>query len=189
MLQVSVGGGIAVDGETAAPAKAELPNSGTDEMSNDELCAILREHDEWEANAGSSAWLMSDAESDAGLATHLRELGLEHVLNEIGLEEKGASPHLEADCDATAHDDADIGPSRPPPAASADGSHAARGVKLTQVRNALIASAACCSLRYPQRTQRALRRRRAAVEARCVCLREHVRECARTRVCVRARAP
>ena len=33
-----------------------------------------------------------------------------------------------------------------------------------------------------------MRHRRAAVEARCVCLREHVRVCARTRVCVRARA-
>jgi hypothetical protein len=178
-----------VDGETAAPAKAQLPNSETDEMSDNEFLAILREHADWQASAGSSACPMSDAESDAELATHLRQLGLGHLLNEIGLEEKGASPHLEADCDATAHDDADIGPSRPPPAASAEGSHAARGVKLTQVRNALHTSAVCCSLRYPQRTQRAMRNRRAAVEAWCVRLRKHVRVCARTRVCVRARAP
>ena len=94
-----------MDGETAAPAKAKLPDSEPDELSDGEYLGILREVDDWQANAGSSACLMSD-------------VGTRRMLQ-----------------DAMDEDDNVNGPSRPPPAASAEGGDAAPGVP--QVRNPL----------------------------------------------------
>ena len=85
-------GGTPADGETAAPAKRNLPDSETDDVYVD---AILRTFDKWSANL--AAGLMSDAE----LPAFLRELvGLEELLE---LKETAALPPLrsEAHCEVT----------------------------------------------------------------------------------------